>query len=180
MAVPSHGHGRAGNQVRAPERCNPIVSYRESGRKILGWRSPSRLRAAFLGVTAMNFSFLRRNENEKENGCLYFMLRPSWCGMSFAEEEKTSPEVDPVATQMTEAYPSPDAILPPVPVPPEKGIQDVAAFQKYAEEVDLYVKACQHYIDGATNDANAIIEARNKAVKKAQEAVDVYNRFFDK
>ena len=58
--------------------------------------------------------------------------------------------------------------------------QDVAAFQKYAEEVDLYVKACQHYIDGATNDANAIIEARNKAVKKAQEAVDVYNRFFDK
>ena len=89
-------------------------------------------------------------------------------------------EVDPAATQMTEAYPSPDAILPPVPVPPEKGIQDVAAFQKYAEEVDLYVKACQHYIDGATNDANAIIEARNKAVKKAQEAVDVYNRFFDK
>lgn len=98
----------------------------------------------------------------------------------FAEEEKTSPEVDPAATQMTEAYPSPDAILPPVPVPPEKGIQDVAAFQKYAEEVDLYVKVCQHYIDGATNDANAIIEARNKAVKKAQEAVDVYNRFFDK
>ena len=99
------------------------------------------------------------------------MLRPSWCGMRFCRGGKDEPGG---------RYPSPDDILPPVPVPPEKGIQDVAAFQKYAEEVDLYVKACQHYIDGATNDANAIIEARNKAVKKAQKAVDVYNRFFDK
>ena len=116
---------------------------------------------------------------KKKMGAFILCFALLGVGCVFAEEEKTSPEIDPAATQMTEAYPSPDAILPPVPVPPEKGIQDVAAFQKYAEEVDLYVKACQHYIDGATNDANAIIEARNKAVKKAQEAVDVYNRFFD-
>lgn len=100
---------------------------------------------------------------KKKMGAFILCFALLGAGCVFAEEEKTSP----------------DAILPPVPVPPEKGIQDVAAFQKYAEEVDLYVKACQHYIDGATNDANAIIEARNKAVKKAQEAVDVYNRFFD-
>lgn len=109
---------------------------------------------------------------KKKMGAFILCFALLGAGCVFAEAEKTSPEVDPAATQMTEAYPSPDAILPPVPVPPEKGIQ--------AEEVDLYVKACQHYIDGATNDANAIIEARNKAVKKAQEAVDVYNRFFDK
>ena len=83
-------------------------------------------------------------------------------GCVFAEEEKTSPEVDPAATQMTEAYPSPDAILPPVPVPPEKGIQDAAAFQKYAEEVDLYGKAGKHYMDGAKKEANAISKPRKK------------------
>ena len=104
------------------------------------------------------------------------MLCPSWCGRRLCrggEDEsggRSGSDTDDRGI----------SISPPVPVPPEKGIQDVAAFQKYAEEVDLYVKACQHYIDGATNDANAIIEARNKAVKKAQEAVDVYNRFFDK
>lgn len=124
------------------------------------------------------FLAFKEDEYEKENGCLYFSFALLGAGCVFAEEEKTSPEVDPAATQMTEAYPSPDAIIPPVPVPPEKGIQDAAAFQKYAEEVDRYVKVCQHYIDGATNDANAIIEARNEAVNKAQEAVDVYNRFF--
>ncbi len=115
---------------------------------------------------------------KKKMGAFILCFALLGAGCVFAEEEKTSPEVDPAATQMTEAYPSPDAIIPPVPVPPEKGIQDAAAFQKYAEEVDRYVKVCQHYIDGATNDANAIIEARNEAVKKAQEAVDVYNRFF--
>lgn len=117
---------------------------------------------------------------KKKMGAFILCFALLGAGCVFAEEEKTSPEVDPAATQMTEAYPSPDAIIPPVPVPPEKGIQDAAAFQKYAEKVDWYVKVCQHYIDGATNDANAIIEARNEAVKKAQEAVDVYNRFLDK
>ena len=117
---------------------------------------------------------------KKKMGALILSFALLGMGCVFADEPSTTPEVDPAATQMTEAYPSPDAIIPPVPVPPEKGIQDAAAFQKYAEEVDRYVKVCQHYIDGATNDANAIIEARNKAVKKAQEAVDVYNRFFDK
>lgn len=117
---------------------------------------------------------------KKKMGAFILCFALLGAGCVFAEEEKTSMEVDPAATQMTEAYPSPDAILPPAPVPTEKGIEDVAAFQKYAEEVDQYVKACQHYIDGATNDANAIINARNEAVKKAQAAVDAYNSFFDK
>lgn len=103
---------------------------------------------------------------KKKMGAFILCFALLGAGCVFAEEEKMSPEVDPAATQMTEAYPSPDAIIPPVPVPPEKGIQDAAAFQKYAEEVDRYMKVCQHYIDGATDDANAIIEARNEAVKR--------------
>lgn len=117
---------------------------------------------------------------KKKMGALILSFALLGMGCVFADEPSTTPEVDPEATQMTEAYPSPDAILPSAPVPPEKGLQEVAAFQKYAEEVDQYVKACQHYIDGATNDANAIINARNEAVKKAQAAVDAYNSFFDK
>ena len=117
---------------------------------------------------------------KKKMGALILSFALLGMGCVVADEPSTTPEVDPAATQMMEAYPSPDAILPPAPVPPEKGLQDVAAFQKYAEEVDQYVKACQHYIDGATNDANAIINARNEAVKKAQAAVDAYNSFFDK
>lgn len=105
------------------------------------------------------------------------MLRPSWCGMRLCRGGEDEPrgrsgsDTDDRGISISGCHPSASACT---------GIQDVAAFQKYAEEVDLYVKACQHYIDGATNDANAIIEARNEAVKKAQEAVDVYNRFFDK
>lgn len=117
---------------------------------------------------------------KKKMGALILSFALLGAGCVFAEETKEAPAVDPAATQMSEAYPSPDAVLPPAPVPPEKGIQDVAAFQKYAEEVDQYVKACQHYIDGTTNDANAIINARNEAVQKAQAAVDRYNSFFDK
>ena len=108
------------------------------------------------------------------------MLRPSWCGMRLCrgggDESggRSSSDTDDRGISFSGCHPSASACT------AGEGDQDVAAFQKYAEEVDLYVKACQHYIDGATNDANAIIEARNKAVKKAQEAVDVYNRFFDK
>lgn len=94
------------------------------------------------------------------------MLRPSWCGMRLCRGGEDEPggrsgsDTDDRDISISGCHPSAGACT--------------------AGEVDLYVKACQHYIDGATNDANAIIEARNKAVKKAQEAVDVYNRFFDK
>lgn len=96
--------------------------------------------------------------------------------LSMAEEVQT----DPAATNVTFPYPVVDTVLPPVPVPPEKGIQDINGFKSYADAVDAYIKAAQKYIDGATNDANDIINKRNEAVKKAQEAIDQYNAFFDK
>ena len=55
---------------------------------------------------------------KKKMGAFILCFALLGVGCVFAEEEKTSPEIDPAATQMTEAYPSPDAILPPVPVPP--------------------------------------------------------------
>lgn len=155
--------------------------------KITSERKPSRMWPQDLGMEEsilISCGFLCVSlggmDMKKKMGALILSFALLGMGCVFADEPSTTPEVDPAATQMTEAYPSPDAILPPAPVPPEKGLQDVAAFQKYAEEVDQYVKACQHYIDGATNDANAIINARNEAVKKAQAAVDAYNSFFDK
>ena len=50
----------------------------------------------------------------------------------------------------------------------------------FLEDITPFYGTGERNGKGQTNDANAIIEARNKAVKKAQEAVDVYNRFFDK
>lgn len=97
-----------------------------------------------------------------------------------AEEASQTPQVDPAATNVSAAYPVVDTVIPSAPVPPKGGVQDFANFQKYADEVDAYVKAIQKYIDGATNDANDIITKRNEAVQKAQAAVDQYNSFFDK
>lgn len=96
--------------------------------------------------------------------------------LSMAEEVQT----DPAITNAVSPYPVVDTVLPPVPVPPEKGIQDFNGFKAYADAVDAYIKAAQKYIDGATNDANDIINKRNEAVKKAQEAIDQYNSFFPK
>ncbi len=95
-------------------------------------------------------------------------------------EEANAPQTDPTATNVSTLYPVVDTVIPPTPVPPEKGIQDFANFKKYADEVDAYIKAVQKYIDGATNDANDIINKRNEAVKKAQAAIDQYNSYFDK
>lgn len=67
---------------------------------------------------------------KKKMGAFILCFALLGAGCVFAEEEKTSPEVDPAATQMTEAYPSPDAILPPVPVPPEKGDPGCSRFSK--------------------------------------------------
>ena len=97
-----------------------------------------------------------------------------------AEEAAQAPQVDPTATNISTPYPVVDTAIPPAPVPPEGGVQDFANFKKYADEVDAYIKAIQKYIDGATNDANDIINKRNEAVQKAQAAVDQYNSFFDK
>lgn len=101
MAVPSQGHGRAGNQVRAPERKSLIVSHRESGRRISGWRSPSWFRAAFLCVS------LGGMDMKKKMGALILSFALLDMGCVFADEPSTTPEVDPEATQMTEAFPSP-------------------------------------------------------------------------
>ena len=49
---------------------------------------------------------------KKKMGAFILCFALLGAGCVFAAEEKTSPEVDPAATQMTEAYPSPDAILP--------------------------------------------------------------------
>ena len=97
-----------------------------------------------------------------------------------AEEAAQAPQVDPTATNISTPYPVVDTVIPPAPVPPEEGVQDFTNFKKYADEVDAYIKAIQKYIDGATNDANDIINKRNEAVQKAQAAVDQYNSFFDK
>lgn len=97
-----------------------------------------------------------------------------------AEEAPQTPQVNPTATNISTPYPVVDTVIPPAPVPPEGGVQDFAHFKKYADEVDAYIKAIQKYIDGATNDANDIINKRNEAVQKAQAAVDQYNSFFDK
>ena len=107
-----------------------------------------------------------------------FVMTASFSVM--AEEAAQEPQVDPAATNISIPYPVVDTMIPPVPVPPEGGVQDFAGFKKYADEVDAYIKAIQKYIDGATNDANDIINKRNEAVQKAQAAIDQYNSFFDK
>lgn len=94
-------------------------------------------------------------------------------GVTAMAEEAAPAEA--VKTNMTAAYPVVDGMLPAEPVPPEEGIKDYKNFIKYADQVNAYIKVAQQYIDGATNDANEIINKRNEAVKKAQHVVDVYN-----
>lgn len=100
--------------------------------------------------------------------------------------EETAPAASPAAyqpdpslTNQKAKYPSPSEVLPPVPTPPAEGIKDVEGFMAYGKALDAYVKAAQAYIDGATNDANDIIEKRNEAAKFAQDAVNQYNGFLD-
>lgn len=92
-----------------------------------------------------------------------------------AQSEDQVPPIDPSLTNIQTAYPSPDSILPPTPVPPENGMKDAEAFNKYVNEVSEYIKAAQKYIDASTNDANDVIRKRNEAVQKAQQVVDTYN-----
>lgn len=99
---------------------------------------------------------------------------PAWA------EETAAPQVDPAATNVSTPYPTVDGVLPAEPVPPAGGVKDFENFKKYADAVNDYVKAAQKYIDGATNDANDIINKRNEAVQKAQHVVDVYNESIPK
>ena len=69
-----------------------------------------------------------------------------------AQEERTA---DPSLTNQIEPYPAAEKLLPPLPAPPSSG-QDVKAFLSYGKAVQAYVEAAQKYIDGATNDANAM------------------------
>ncbi len=94
-------------------------------------------------------------------------------GMSVMAEETAPAEA--AKTNLSSPYPVVDGMLPAEPVPPEEGIKDYKNFVKYADQVNAYIKVAQQYIDGATNDANDIINKRNEAVKKAQHVVDVYN-----
>lgn len=99
---------------------------------------------------------------------------PAWA------EETAAPQADPAATNVSTPYPTVDGVLPAEPVPPAGGVKDFENFKKYADAVNDYVKAAQKYIDGATNDANDIINKRNEAVQKAQHVVDVYNESIPK
>lgn len=94
-------------------------------------------------------------------------------------ETQQAYQPDPSLTNKKADYPAPADVLPPVPTPPAEGLKDVQGFMAYGKALDAYVKAAQAYIDGATNDANDIIEKRNEAAKSAQDAVSQYNAFLD-
>ena len=98
--------------------------------------------------------------------------------MSFAEEQKPEPPIDPNITNLSAPYPLVNEVLPTIPVKPES-LNDIKAVTAYLAAVDAYSKAAQKYIDGTTNDLNKIIAQRNLSVQNANKVVEECNAFLE-